>query len=84
MKKAKEFLKNIISNLVSLPEDIEIQAIEDERGVLLKVWVNKADMGMIIGRGGTNASAIKLLMKLYGYKHDLKIAIKIEEPKNDN
>ena len=81
MQKAKEFLISLISGIVRNPGDLKIEASQDSMGILLRVWANKDDMGLIIGRGGVHANAIKLLTKLYGFRRDLRISVKIEEPK---
>ena len=65
------------------PDDVEIEASKDDMGIFLRIWVNKDDMGMIIGRGGVNANAIKLVTKLCGFRNELKVSVKIEEPKNN-
>ena len=81
MQKSKEFLQNLIGGIIRHPDNLDIDASEDEMGILLRVRVLKEDMGLVIGRGGVHANAIKLLTKLYGFRRDLKISVKIEEPK---
>ena len=81
MEKAKDFVLKIVRGIVNKPDDVRVEATEDEMGVLLRVSVNKEDMGIVIGRQGVNAGAIKILAKLYGYCNKLRISVKIEEPK---
>lgn len=76
----KIFLENIIKGIVKYPDDVEINRTVDEDGVLLKLKVHRADMGLVIGRKGEHAGSIKLLVKLMGMKGDLRISLKIEEP----
>jgi predicted RNA-binding protein YlqC (UPF0109 family) len=42
--KEVEFLQFIVENLVDNKEDIVIDRVEDELGILLTLKVNKADM----------------------------------------
>jgi predicted RNA-binding protein YlqC (UPF0109 family) len=42
--KEVEFLQFLVENLVSNKEDIKIDRVEDELGVLLTLKVNKEDM----------------------------------------
>jgi predicted RNA-binding protein YlqC (UPF0109 family) len=42
--KEVEFLQFLVENLVSNKEDIKIDRVEDELGVLLTLKVNKDDM----------------------------------------
>ncbi|MDP3381101.1 MAG: hypothetical protein Q8S84_06410 [bacterium] len=46
--KEVEFLQFIVENLVENKNEIVINRIEDEMGVLLTLKVNKDDMGIII------------------------------------
>lgn len=43
-----EFLQFIIENLVTKPQDISIERVQDELGILLTLSVSKDDMGIII------------------------------------
>ena len=83
MEKDQELLETIIKAIVKTPADVKIERQVDQRGVFLKLWVDKADMGLVIGKGGKNASAIKLLLKLMGYNHNVMVSLKIEEPLNE-
>jgi len=81
MERAKEFLERIVKGIVYNPDDVRVEVTEDDIGVFLRVWVNKDDMGLVIGRAGVNYNAIRLIIKSYGFCHKLKVSVKIEEPK---
>jgi len=74
------FLKNLVEGIVKFPEKVELQRFTDELGVFLKMKVAKEDMGVVIGKQGTNVAAIKLLLKLYGINNGSRISLKVEEP----
>lgn len=76
----QEILENILQNLVNNPQDIKVQRVVDEMGVLLKVKLHPQDMGLIIGRNGETIKAIKTIIKAIGTKNHARINIKIEEP----
>jgi len=76
----ESLLKHILESIVNNSEAIEIKKEVDELGILLRVWVAKEDMGLVIGRAGTTASAIKLIIKMAGYRVKSHVAVKIEEP----
>ena len=80
MEKDQLFLESLVKAIVKNPDDVRIERTVDEMGVYLRLWVNKEDMGLIIGRKGTNADAIKHLVKLFGLNNQSRIAVKIEEP----
>lgn len=76
----QQVLENILISLVNHPQEVKIQRIIDEMGVLLKVKVHPQDMGLIVGRKGSTINAIKTIIKAIGMKHFARVNIKIEEP----
>lgn len=79
-EKDKEFLETLIKNLVDRPADVSIDRTLDERGVLLTLKVDPADMGQIIGRQGQTARAIRTLLRVVGAKNNARVNLKIFEP----
>jgi predicted RNA-binding protein YlqC (UPF0109 family) len=73
-------LQNILVNLVTEPDSVQIDRKIDEQGVLLSVQVNEKDMGIVIGRSGSMASAIKTLMRAVGKAHKMNIRVQFLEP----
>lgn len=78
--KDKEFVETVVKALVSNPDDVEVKRSVDEMGVLLSVSVNPEDMGILIGRNGRNARALRTLARVVGAKHDARVNLRIEEP----
>lgn len=76
----QEFLEFVIKSVVDHPDDVKINRVVDEMGVLLTLKVNSADMGQIIGRQGATAKAVRTLLRVIGMKHNARINLKIEEP----
>jgi hypothetical protein len=76
----QEFLQYIVENVVNNPKDIKIDRIVDERGVLLSLQINPADMGYIIGKQGQTARSIRTLLKIVGAKANARVNLKIIEP----
>ena len=70
-------LETILKSIVSNPEAVKIDRQIDERGVLLTVDVDPADMGHLIGRQGRTIQAIRTLIKIVGAKNQARINIKI-------
>lgn len=75
-----QVLHTILSNLVTVPEDIKITRSLDEQGVLLSVIVNPQDMGIIIGRNGSMAMSIKSIMRAVGKAHKMTLRVQFLEP----
>ena len=72
-----EFLQFVVENLVSIKEDILIEKKDDELGTLLTLKVNKADMGIIIGKGGNTINALRAIIRLLWLKLNKKINLKV-------
>jgi predicted RNA-binding protein YlqC (UPF0109 family) len=80
----KEFLEMIVKNIVSNPNDVVVDRTIDERGVLLTLKTNPADMGYVIGRKGQTAQSIRTLLKIIGAKNNSRVNLKIYDPENGN
>jgi predicted RNA-binding protein YlqC (UPF0109 family) len=76
----QEFLEYIVKSIVGHPEDVKVERTVDERGVLLTLTINPADMGYVIGRRGQTAQAIRTLLKIVGAKNNARVNLKINEP----
>ncbi len=76
----QEFLEYLVKSIVDHPDDVKIDRKVDEMGVLLDLKVNQEDMGMLIGRLGSTAKAIRTLLRIIGARHNARVNLKIEEP----
>jgi len=76
----KDFLETIVKTIVANPNDVKVTRTVDERGVLLTLDINPADMGYVIGRKGQTAQAIRSLLKIVGAKNNARVNLKINEP----
>jgi uncharacterized protein len=73
-------LESILSFIVRSPESIEMTRKVDEMGVLLILKVDRSDMGIVIGRNGEMANAIKKYIKKVGQVNNMNIRLRIDEP----
>ena len=80
----KEFVEFISKLLVDHPEDVKVERRIDEMGVLITLDVNAQDMGMIIGRDGATAKALRTLLRVIGARHNARVNLKINEPEGSN
>ena len=58
----KNLLIQIVKALVDNPEQVQINVIESTQTVVLELSVAKSDMGMIIGKQGKTAYALRTLL----------------------
>ena len=76
----KQFLETVVKQIVGNPNDVVVDRTIDERGVLLTLKINPADMGYVIGRKGQTAQAIRTLLKIVGAKNSARVNLKIYDP----
>ncbi len=76
----QEYVESMVKPLVDNPDDVLTSRVLDERGVLIQLTVNQADMGKVIGREGRTAKAIRSLLRVFGARSNARINLKIVEP----
>lgn len=76
----EKFVEDVVKAIVENPEDVKTERTIDERGVLIKLYVNPEDMGKIIGKDGKTAKAIRTLLRVFGAKNNARLNLKIVEP----
>ena len=76
----QEFLEFAVKALVDNPGDVKVERKIDEMGVLITLDVNPADMGMVIGREGQTAKALRTILRVIGARNNARVNLKINEP----
>ena len=74
----QEMLEYIVKNLISKQEEMEIEAIQQGKTKVLKVKLNKKDLGNVIGNNGSIANAIRTVVRSTSNSKE-KLVIKFEE-----
>ena len=79
MQSLKEILADIARAIVDHPDDVIVT--EEEKGdeVTLTLSVHADDMGMVIGRHGRIAKAIRSVMKAAAVCGDKKVNVEIKD-----
>ena len=73
----QQFLEYIIKSLVEHPDDVVVERLIDEKGVLLTLTVNPEDLGRVIGKRGGTAQSVRTLLRALGTKNDARYNLKI-------
>lgn len=76
----KEFVETVVKMLVNNPNDVKVSRKIDEMGVLISLDVHAEDMGMVIGREGATAKALRTLLRVIGAMNNARVNLKINEP----
>ena len=78
----QQFVEYIVTAVVEHPDDVVVERIVDEKGVLLTLTVNPEDLGRVIGRRGVTAQSLRTLLRALGTKNAARYNLKIVN--NDN
>ncbi|HUC96079.1 MAG TPA: KH domain-containing protein [Candidatus Saccharimonadales bacterium] len=73
----QQFVEFIVKSLVGHPDDVVVERIIDEKGVLLSLTVNPEDLGRVIGKRGVTAQSLRTLLRALGTKNDARYNLKI-------
>lgn len=79
-QKDEAFVEYVAKQLVEKPDAVKVNRTIDEMGVLVELTVDKDDMGVIIGKEGRTAKAIRTLLRVLGAQNDARVNLKIVEP----
>ena len=78
--KLSSWLAENIKGIVSNPSDVQVVVSQDEMGLLFIVQVHESDIGVVIGKGGKHAQALRILLGCAGILNDVRAALKISAP----
>jgi predicted RNA-binding protein YlqC (UPF0109 family) len=73
----QETLADIAKAIVDSPDEVKVTQEEDEKTVTLTLTVAPDDMGMVIGRHGKIAKAIRSVMKAASVNSGKKVNVDI-------
>ena len=73
----QETLLDIAKAIVDTPEEVKVTQTEDERTITLTLTVAPDDMGMVIGRHGKIAKAIRSVIKAASVNSGKKVNVEI-------
>lgn len=73
----QQFIEYVVKSLVGNPDDVVVERIIDEKGVLLTLTVNPEDLGRVIGKRGATAQSLRTLLRALGTKQEARYNLKI-------
>jgi predicted RNA-binding protein YlqC (UPF0109 family) len=73
----KELLEYIARQLVDNPDEVRVEEVETDDGVLLRLSVAKEDVGKVIGKQGRIARALRTVIKASAVKEDKQATVEI-------
>jgi predicted RNA-binding protein YlqC (UPF0109 family) len=73
----QETLTNIAKAIVDTPDEVKVTKTEDDHAITLTLTVAPDDMGMVIGRHGKIAKAIRTVIKAASVNTGKKVSVDI-------
>lgn len=78
-------MENIVQTLQSIVigltgSSCEVEILNDERGTLLTIIVDKENIGKIIGKEGKTIDSIRTIIKNVGAVNDKAVGVKVYDP----
>ena len=61
----KETVMYLVKQLVTKPEEVVVQEVSVEQGSILKIVVDRDDIGKVIGKDGQSVKSIRSLIALF-------------------
>lgn len=80
IEQLQDYLKEIVTGLISNPGDLSIETKEDDMGLFFTVKVNSQDIGKVIGKGGEISNAIRIVLRSAGMANGVRASMKVEVP----
>lgn len=75
----RQIIEDIVRSLVDQPDQVQIKEVIGEHAHVLELRVAKEDLGKVIGKGGSHASAIRTLMAAASGKEKKRYILEIIE-----
>jgi hypothetical protein len=75
----KEFLDKLVRYLVEKPDKVEVSEVDGDGVIILKLKVAKEDIGIVIGKRGRTADALRTILNAVGAKAGKRLVLEILE-----
>ena len=76
----RDLVEFVVRSLVSEPDSVRVEELEEDGGTVLEVHVADGDLGRVIGREGRVANAIRTLAKASATAQDAgRVMVEIVE-----
>ena len=76
----KGLVEFVAQSLVDEPDAVRVDQFQRGNTIQLALYVSKADMGRVIGKGGQVANAIRTLLKVAAAREGSRVNLEIVEP----
>jgi predicted RNA-binding protein YlqC (UPF0109 family) len=78
-KDIADAVKTIIKLMVDYPDSVLVECVPMSEGSSLRVTVNSADIGKVIGKQGRTARSLRVIVTAMGMASKQRISLDIQE-----
>ena len=78
----KELVEAIVKAMVDHPEEVVVAEVMGQHSCIIEVTVNRSDIGMIIGKRGAHAQAMRTIITAAGGKLKKRYVLEIVEDRD--
>ena len=75
----RDLVEFLVRQLVSDPDAVRVEEVEEEGDIVLEVTVAADDVGRVIGRGGRIANAVRTIAKAAAAREGRRVLVDILE-----
>lgn len=79
MEQLTELVDYLARALVDEPDEVRVEAVEEDRAVVLELTVSPNDLGKVIGKDGRTARAIRTLLAATSARQQRRAVLEILE-----
>ena len=79
MEQLTELVDYLARALVDEPDEVRVEAVEEDRALILELTVAPADLGKVIGKDGRTARAIRTLLAATSARQQRRAVLEILE-----
>lgn len=79
MTPAGELVEYLARRLVERDDQVEVEEVEEDDALVIRLHVASEDLGRVIGRGGRIARALRTLVRAGGAHGDRRVLLEIVE-----
>jgi predicted RNA-binding protein YlqC (UPF0109 family) len=76
---SKEIVEYLARRLVDEPDAVEVEEVEQEGAIVLRLHVAKDDVGKVIGRQGRIARALRTVVRASAARREQRVLLEIVE-----
>lgn len=73
----KDVLEFILKNIVTLPDEVVVEEVNEEETINYVVTVNASDVGRIIGKEGKVIKAIRTIMRVIAIQKGVHVRVSV-------